>query len=186
MTQRITWKASTAPNIVAYEVLFSDNGINGTYSQLVVVLHQIPGPNYDNSTAEFFYDDEEVSYRWYKLRVCDQFGNKAETDFPSPFQAGNDAVEVPTLYTSRLDHNYGTPNALQYVDVNGDPVNLATVRVYKKVNWDSGNTAVVVGITKTDENGQWKTAVPVEPGETYTLVYHKENEFGPDTIEVTV
>lgn len=185
-TQRISWKLSTAPNVIGYELLFSDTGIAGDYSVLGTVLHQIPGPNYDEGTASFFYDDSEVSYRWYRLRVVDQFGNKTEDTFPTPFQAGNAPTEVPTLHFVKLDHNFNLPNNYQYVTIDGDPIDQATVRVYKKTEWDAGNATVVVGITKTDDNGQWRVPVPVEPGYTYTLVYHKENEFGPDVVEVTV
>lgn len=186
MTQKVSWKSSTAPNVVGYELLFSDTGIDGDYSVLTTVLHQIPGPNYEASTASFFYNDDEVSYRWYRVRVVDQYGNKAEDDYPTPFKAGNNPVDVPSLHFVSLDHNYSAPNAYQYVTPDGDPVEQATIRVYKKDLWDAGNTTVVVGITKTDENGQWKVPVPVEPGITYTLVFHKENEYGPDTVELTV
>lgn len=185
-TQRIQWKASTAPNVTGYEVLVSESGVGGPYEVLTTVLHQIPGTHYITESASFFFDDELIPYRWYRVRVVDQFGNKAEDEYPSPFQAGNDPVEVPTLYTTKLDQDFGTPNAYQYVTQNGDPINEATVRVYTKINWDTQNTSIVVGITKTDADGAWVTPIPVTPGETYVIVYHKENEYGPDTVEITV
>lgn len=185
-TQRIKWKPGTTPNIIAYDVLKSDTGIAGDYTSLVQILHQIPGTNYDTEGGFFFYDDEEISYRYYRLRVLDRFGNTAEDEAPTPFKAGSDPVEVPTLHFIALDADTTGQNNLQYVSQGGTPVEGATVRVYKKIDWDTNQLASVVGSTITNAGGTWLNPVFVEPGETYTIVYHKTNEFGPDTTEVTV
>jgi len=185
-TQKIKWLPGTTPNIIAYDVLFSDTGADGVYTTLVQILHQIPGNNYDDAAGAFFYNDVEVPYRYYRLRVLDSFGNTAEDDAPTPFQAGNDPVEAPTLHFIALDAATGGQNTLQYVSAGGTPIDGATIRVYKKIDWDTNQLASVVGSTITNAGGSWLSPVFVEPGETYTIVYHKTNEFGPDTIEVTV
>jgi len=185
-TQRIKWLPGTTPNIIAYDVLSSDTGIEGPYTTLVQILHQIPGVNYDDAGGYFFYDDIEIPYRYYRMRVLDRFGNTAEDEAPTPFKAGNDPVEVPTLHFIALAADTGSQNALQYVSQGGTPIDGATIRVYKKIDWDTNQLANVVGSTITNAGGTWLSPVFVEPGETYTIVYHKTNEFGPDTTEVTV
>ena len=185
-TQQIKWFPVTTPNIVAYEILKSDTGIDGEYTQLVQVLHQIPGPNYNDSGGYFFYNDAEVSYRYYRIRTLDKFGNTAEDDAPTPFQAGNDPVEAPDLHTIALDHNTGGQNTYQYVSEGGSPIMDATVRVYKKTDWDTNKLDQVIGSTVTTATGGWASPVFVQAGETYTIVYNKVYEFGPDTAEVTV
>lgn len=185
-TQRIKWFPGTAPNIVAYDILFSDTGIAGAFTLLTQVLHQIPGTNYDGVEGVFFYDDEEVPYRYYRLRVLDAFGNTAEDEAPTPFKAGNEPVEVPTLYFIALNADTAGQNTLQYVSQGGTPIGGATIRVYRKIDWDTNQLTNVVGSTITNTGGTWLTPIFVEPGETYTIVYHKTNEFGPDTTEVTV
>jgi hypothetical protein len=153
---------------------------------LAQVLHQIPGASYDDAGAFFFYDDDEIPYRYYRLRVLDAFGNTAEDAAPTPFQAGNDPVEAPALHFIALNADTGGQNTLQYVSAGGTPIDGATVRVYTKLNWDTSQLANVVGSTVTNASGTWLSPVFVEPGETYTIVYHKANAYGPDTTEVTV
>jgi len=185
-TQQIKWKPNTAPNIVAYEILKSDTGATGTYTTLIQILHQIPGSNYNESGGYFYYNDTEIPYRYYRIRTLDRYGSTAEDEAPTPFQAGNDPVETPTLHTAVLDENAGGDNNLQYITEGGTPVDAATVRVYKKIDWDTQNLTAVIGSTITNTAGGWTSPVFVQPGETYTVVYHKPNEYGPDTQEITI
>ena len=131
-TQTIKWLKSSAPNIVAYEVLKSDTGISGTYTLLVQVLNRIPGPNWYEDTgggnSYLFYTDTYIPYRYYRLRVVDQFGNTAEDTIPTPFQAGNDPVAAPSLYFVSLNENTGGTNNLKYMTEGGSPVEGATIR----------------------------------------------------------
>jgi hypothetical protein len=185
-TQRIKWFPATTPNIVAYAIISSDTGIDGPYTTLTQVLHQIPGPNFDDEGGFFFYDDTEVTYRYYRLRTLDAFGNIAEDEAPTPFQAGNDPIEAPSLHFIALDQDSGGQNNLQYVTNGGSPIAGATVRVYTKLNFDTNNLTAAIGTTITTATGGWATPVFVEPGETYTIVYSKVHEYGPDTAEITV
>jgi hypothetical protein len=186
MTQIIKWKPVTTPNIVAYEIIFSDTGIDGEYTLLATVLHQIPGANWLGAEGVFFYEDNEVPHRWYQLRTLDSFGNTAESQAPTPFQAGNDPVEAPSLHFLALNEDTGGQNNLQYVTEGGTPVEGATIRVYKKLDWDIRNYDKTIGSTITTAAGKWANPVFVQPGETYTIVYHKVHEYGPDTAEITV
>lgn len=185
-TQQIKWLPITTPNIVAYEIWKSDTGITGEYTLLKQILHQIPGSYYNTAGGYFFYDDEEIPYRYYRLRTLDSFGNAAEDTAPTPFQAGNDPVQAPSLHFIALTENTQGQNAFTYVTTGGTPIEGATVRVYKKLDWDTSKISAVIGSTVTNASGGWSTPVFVEPGETYTIVFSKANEYGPDTAEVTV
>lgn len=185
-TQIIKWKPGTGPNVIAYEILSSDTGRDGEYTTLAQVLHQIPGANYDDTGGFFYYTDTEVPYRYYRLRILDRYGNVAEDEVPTPFQAGNDPIEVPTLHFVALTADTTGSNNLQYVSQGGTPIEGATIRVYRKIDWDTNQLSKVVGSTVTTSAGTWMNPVFVEPGETYTIVYTKANEYGPNTVEVTV
>jgi hypothetical protein len=186
-TQRIKWKPNTAPNIVAYEILKSDTGATGVYTRLTQVLHMIPGANWNNPEQCFFYDDPvNISYRYYRIATLDRYGNRAEDEAPTPFKAGNSPVDTPVMHTVALSADSDGHNSLQYVSQGGTPIKDARIRVYKKIDWDTKNYANVVGTTLTLADGTWKDPVFVQPGDTYTIVYTKTNEFGPDTAEITV
>jgi hypothetical protein len=185
-TQQIKWLPSGSPNVIAYEILKSDTGKDGPYTLLIQVLHQIPGSNWNTAGGYFFLNDEEIIYRYYRIRVLDRYGNIAEDEAPTPFKAGNNPVVVPSLSFVALQENTGGVNALQYVSRGGTPIGNANIRVYKKIDYDLRNLSRAIGTTITNANGGWINPICVEPGETYTIVYHKVNEYGPDTIEVTV
>jgi len=185
-TQRIKWLPSTSPNVIAYEILYSDEGRDAAYSRLALVLSQIPGPNWDTPGSFFYYDDVEIIYRYYRIRVLDRYGNITEDDAPTPFKAGNDPVATPNLNYVALTENSGGQNNLQYVTRGGTPVTGASIRVYKKIDWDTRNLAAVVGTTLTTATGGWAAPVFAAAGETYVVVFEKTYEYGTDTAEITV
>jgi len=184
-TQQIKWLPSGSPNVVAYEIIKSDVGRDGPYTLRTQILHQIPGSNW-NTLGYFFFNDEEIIYRYYRIRILDRYGNVAEDEAPTPFKAGNDPVEVPQLHFIALTEHTGGQNALTYMSAGGTPISNADIRVYKKIDYDLRSLSKVIGTTITSSSGTWINPIFVEPGETYTVVYHKVNEYGPDTSEVTV
>lgn len=174
-----------SPNIVAYTILFSDTGSAGPYEELTTVLHMIPGSNWSDQ-GYFFYNDQAVPYRFYRLRTLDRYGHRAEDEAPTPFKAGNNPVLAPSLHTQALTADTGSTNALQYISNGGSPIGGASVRVYKKIDWDLKKLANVVGSTVTKADGTWTDPIFAQPGETYTIVFTKAYAFGPDTIEITI
>ena len=186
LTQTIKWLPVTTPNVVAYKILKSDTGRLETYTTLTQVLHQLPGENYNSQDGYFFYEDEYIPYRWYRLQTLDCYGNTAEDSAPTPFQAGNDPVAAPALHFIALTENSGGQNNLKYVTSGGSPISGASVRVYKKIDYDTAQLTQVIGTTITNANGGWTNPIFVVPGETYAIVYNKTNEYGPDKVEITV
>jgi hypothetical protein len=185
-TQTIKWLPSTSPNIVAYTILKSDTGIAGPYTQLTQLLNMISGPNWLTAENCFFYNDDLVPYRWYQIQILDQYGNSSAPTAPTPFQAGNSPVATPSLYVTALTENTGGANNLQYVTQGGTPISGATIRVYRKLDWDTKQYSKVIGTAVTAATGGWAAPVFVEPGETYTIVFEKTYEYGPDRTEITV
>lgn len=83
--------------------------------------------------------------------------------------------------------NYGGANALKYETSGGAGVDNAVIRAYLKSDYDAGNTgeAFVQGRTMTKVGGIFIAPLMLDAA-VYTLVYEKQNEYGPDTVEVTV
>lgn len=185
-TQTVRWLPATAPNIIAYKLLFTDDGPTGAFSELATILNVPSGNNWDADAGVYFYTDAEVSYRLYRLHTVDTFGTVFGDSAVTPFGPNNDPVRVPVPNVFPLDHNTGGVNALQYVDTNGVGISNATIRVYKKADWDAKRINKVVAIVKTASDGTWLQPVFVEPGNTFVVHYTLPDVYGPDTVEVTV
>ncbi len=86
-----------------------------------------------------------------------------------------------------IDHNYGGTDALAYVIDGGTAVEDALVQAYLKAEYDAGNRTrnYVKAETRTGANGRWESEMRLNAG-TYTLVYYKQGEYGPDIQEITV
>lgn len=85
-----------------------------------------------------------------------------------------------------LYEDYGGIDNLQLVDGDGVPVEGATISVYRKVDYDVEDFDKILSVTQTTDKGYWAEPVFVPVGDTYVIVYYKDNEIGTTTIEVTV
>lgn len=186
MTQTVRWKPATAPNIVAYVLLYSDTGVPGPFLERAQITNAPVGPNYDPTTSTFFFVDTDVSYRLYRLRTVDVRGNVFDDTAAAPFPPNNDAAIVPVANVTPVNEHWGGVNALQYLTPNGDPINGATVRIYTLADWTAQRYSKVVGLTKTNAAGGWVSPILVEPGNTFVVQYHLPDQWGPDTIEITI
>lgn len=125
----------------------------------------------------------------YQVRI-DYEG--AEVDFPiewAPLDVGLGGLANPTPpvfeNTVKLDHDYPLEGDLRYVTPGGSPVGDAQIRVYRKADFDAGRLESPVGITTTDADGRWRSAIFVNPGFDFVVQFFKPNEFGPDQRAVT-
>lgn len=187
MSITVTWLPNTEPDIASYNIQRADDnaGVPGTFAALASVDHDLQGANYDAATGRFFYVDTTGTLdNWYRFQAVDTDSNTS--GWSNPFQPSESTTPPPFPNTVSLDEDYTTENALQYTDDNGDPVEDAQVRVYKKTDYDLENYSAAVGVTTTDSAGGWVNPVTVEAGFTYTIEYFKPGYFGPDTIEVVV
>ena len=185
-TQLVRWRPVSAPNIIAYKLLCSDTGADGPFLELITVLNLPSGLNWDASAGVYFYTDVEIPYRLYRLWTIDSYGNTYGDTTAVPFGPNNDPVDAPISNVYPLDENTNGTAQFQYVTPGGSPIADATIRVYTKIAWDTKQYSQVVGVTSTTPAGNWKMPIFVEPGNTYTVVFHKPNEWGPNAIEVTV
>jgi hypothetical protein len=85
-----------------------------------------------------------------------------------------------------LHDQYTGVDNYKLIAQNGDPVSGASVRVFTKSDYDANNVDVPLGITTTDDGGLWLDPIPVNPGDTYTIVFHKTGAIGPTSVEVIV
>jgi len=183
MSIRINWQPSAELDIASYDIERADNLTGATWIQLVNIPHNLTGPNYDIPTALFFYLDATGDLtKYYRLIAIDNINQRS---IPSiPFQPASSAQALPNVV--KVDHNYGSPGALRYQTAGGIPVEAAIIRIYKKVDFDLGNTDAPLAITMTDARGNWVNPINLGVGFTYTIQIAKEGLYGPDKMEITV
>lgn len=87
-----------------------------------------------------------------------------------------------------IDHNYGGPDNLAYVDSNGEGILGATILIFTKEAYDEGARTPdqAVASSSTGPNGRWTFAVKLCCGVTYTMVFERAGSFGPDVCEITI
>lgn len=180
---RIFWTPSTAVGIVRYEV--SRAALPGDpFTLLDLVQHQVPGPHYDAALGRFFYDDPLGSAS-ARFRVVGVDGLGVAVADTGPFQPAS-AVAASLDALKRVDHDFGSPDALRYVTQGGSGVEQAMIRVYKKPDFDAGRRDLAVAATQTREDGRWAASAFVEPGLTYVVQFQKLNSYGPDVATIVV
>ena len=103
-------------------------------------------------------------------------------------QGGVTTPPSPPIFTNTVsvDHNFGLPDALRYMDSGGNPINDAQVRVYLKSDYDAGNLSAPAGVSLTGADGRWTNPVLVTPGFSYVVRFEAPYRFGPDTVTITV
>jgi hypothetical protein len=74
----------------------------------------------------------------------------------------------------------------QLLDPEGAPVEGATVRVFTKALYDANDLTTPIGVTFTDGHGYWLDPIPVTPGDTYTVAFHKTGVVGPTSVEIVI
>jgi hypothetical protein len=180
---RVNWAASTELDIASYNLERADNLTGATWAVLVNVPHVIPGPAWDALTSTFFYlDSTGDTSKYYRLTAIDTVG---QYSVPStPFQAVSTAPSFPNVV--KVDHNYGSSGALRYQTAGGIPVEAAVIRVWKKSDFDAGNTDAPLAITMTNAEGNWVNPLSLTTGFTYTVQFFKEGLYGPDKTEIVV
>lgn len=88
-----------------------------------------------------------------------------------------------------VDQDYLGPDSLIYQPVDGCPVAGANIYVFNRADFDEYefniNRTLAVATSTTRVNGRWGNSVKLDPG-SYTLLYEKVGEFGPDVYNLTV
>lgn len=102
-------------------------------------------------------------------------------------EGGVESPNVPVVSnTVSINHNYGGQDKFQYLTPGGSPIPEADVRIYTEEDYLKNRLDSPVGITMTALDGRWKDAIPVTVGLNYIIQFFKHNEFGPDTVLITV
>lgn len=98
----------------------------------------------------------------------------------------NPTATLPTVGpgTVLVDHDYGGPDTLAYLDRCGDGIIGATILAFNKVDYDNGirDATSAVAASTTTVGGRWMTAMLLCANEEYMLVFEKAGYFGPDTV----
>ena len=181
MATRIYW---TPPSPAAdfYEVRVAAT-TTSDFQLAAAVLDQRPGPSWDPATSRFYYDDPTgTDASVYRVQGFLAGGLVLDTGVFAP--EVSHAAQVATR--TRVDHDHLLADALRYVAPGGAGIPQATIRVFRKPDWDAGRRNVGLFVTETDDAGRWRSPFWLEPGLAYVLTFEKAGSFGPDQAEVTV
>ena len=88
--------------------------------------------------------------------------------------------------TVMVNHDIQEFDNLRYLAPNGDPIADAEVYVFKKSEYTSDQFDNALGRTLTRHDGRWQDAIPVQAGDTYTVVLFKQGLYGPDVIDIAI
>jgi hypothetical protein len=180
MSTRFYWEPPDELTPTRYDLFVA----GATEQLLASIPHTIPGPYWIALTRRFTYEDPQgTDATFYRVRAIGPSGELYGDT--GPFQPS--AVTAARLAVRRrIDHNFGTPNALTYQTRSGVGVPDALVRVFRAPDWDQGRREVAQYVTETNNEGKWKSSMWLEPGLDYVVVFEKKNAYGPDTARITV
>lgn len=87
-----------------------------------------------------------------------------------------------------IDHDYGGPDSLAYVDCHGEPIVGAYILAFTRADYQAGvrDPARAVASSTTSANGRWTFQMCLCGGQDYVLVFEKPGNFGPDAHEIHV
>jgi hypothetical protein len=180
---KITWAPSGEADIASYNLERTDNLTPPSWTLLVNVPHNLVGPNFDVPNNVFWYlDATGDTTKYYRLISIDTVNQLSVPGMP--FQAVSSAPALPNVV--KMDHNYPTPGNLRYQTQGGSPVEAAIIRIWKKSDFDAGNTDAPLAITMTNAQGNWVNPISLTTGFTYTVQFFKEGLYGPDKVEVVL
>lgn len=179
MAVKVSWFPSDDLNIASYQLERSVLSA-GPFSLVATVDHDLDGAAFDVVTGKFFFVDAGgTASSWYRLTAVDL---GAQTSEPS---AAFRAPVVPGQL-AKIDHNYGGVDALTYRTTAGVAVEGAAVRIWRKTDFDLGNTETPIATTQTNSYGRWGDPIFLVIGYTYVVQFHKDGLYGPDHTEIIV
>jgi hypothetical protein len=184
MSVKVTWAPSPESDVASYDLEWAPNLVSPvTWTLIVNIPNNQAGPNFDTITGTFFYSHADgVDTTYYRLYAYDTAGNKSAPSTPFKAPSGNPAIPNNV----KVDHNYPTPASLRYQTAGGVPIEGAVVRIFKKADFDVGNTSIALATTFTNARGEWVNPIFLTTGFTYTILFAKEGLYGPDSREVIV
>ena len=148
------------------------------------IPYEIPGANWEAATSRFFFDDpsgtDATVYRVKALGPLDEV--LADS---GPFQP-DVAVAAQLAARAKVDHNFGSIDALQFVTESGAAIPDAEIRIFKSPDFIAGRRDVPLFIVQTRTDGRWKRPVYLEAGMSYVLLFDKTSAYSSDPITIVV
>jgi hypothetical protein len=180
---RLSWPSIRDGDTAYYEVFRSEN-TQSPRSLLVVLQHQIPGPNWDLEQALFFYDDLDGHIdASYQIIAHSKSGTvSAESLAFQPTIINALSIQA----RARVDENFGGHNALRYLRPGGAPIGQAEIRIFQEPEYCRGKRDIPFAITQTRGDGGWLTPVYLPVGMNYVIQFFKPYTDGPNRVTITV
>lgn len=180
MPQRVIWYAPEVLTPDRYEISI----VASSETFLASIAHQVPGPYWVARPGYFSFEDPQgTDTTVYRVRALGPAG--VLYGDTGPFQPSA-AVAARLASRTRVDHNYGSVDALRYVAASGPGIPDATIRIFRALEWDAGRRDASEYVVLTDSAGRWATPVWLEPGLDWVLVFEKRGSYGPDVRRITV
>lgn len=163
--------------------------LNANWSTYVIPMTE------QGSTGIYFGNMPSVGSGLYDAWVYQRVsGTPASSDFlVGQASIDWDGVKEASLSGAQgtgqvmISHNFGGTDNLAYQTSTGFGIVDATIRVYLKTDYDSGNTGTnyIKGTTTTITGGRWHKGVFLDPAQ-YVVQFVKAGAYGPDTTTITV
>jgi hypothetical protein len=83
-----------------------------------------------------------------------------------------------------VDHNTGGADAMRYTTSGSVPIAGATIRAYTTADYTAGTYTIRAKTTTTD-TGRFTAPLYLDSGVSYTILFEKAGEYGPDAKVVT-
>lgn len=180
---RIFWEPAPDEDVAKY-LVYSTLDKSQAPEFLREVAHAIPGPNYSDKRRTFYLDDlSGTTVTFYQVISVASSGVAIQD---SGFFLPDGPVAAGIAARVKIDHNYPTPDNLQFLTESGIPIPQGMMRVYTRADYEAGQVDKPLFAVETREDGRWIRPVYVEPGMDYVVVADKEGSYASDPVVITV
>lgn len=84
-----------------------------------------------------------------------------------------------------VNHDFPLENSLLVTDLEGNPIQDATIKIYTLTAFEAGVLSTWVADTLSDSEGKWVDAVELPDGESWVVHFQKLHDYGPEHREIT-
>jgi hypothetical protein len=133
-----------------------------------------------SGTSEVSIEPQDIADA---LKLAPSAGDPAEGSVYQLISVlGNGTGDTP------VNHNTSGIDNIRYLDTTGSGIDNATILAFLKTDYDAGKRTgtYIKARSITNITGRFAKDIYLDTGNTYTIEFYKQGEFGPDTKEVTI
>ena len=84
-----------------------------------------------------------------------------------------------------VNHNFPLENSMLVTDLEGNPIQDATIRIFDLTAFEAGILDPWIAETTSDSEGKWVDPVVLPDGQSWVVHFQKLNDYGPEHKEIT-